>query len=83
MYSVRPVVTQDEIGAAGWRILHQDARRLGRRPNHQALVLIRYALAQRLAGRNVELTPVQIDRLLLQIPVPPAEPLLDSLETVA
>ncbi len=64
MFSLRPVLTPDVLGVDGWRVLHEDARRHGRRPNFQALVLIRYALAQRLAGRDVELSQSQLDRLL-------------------
>jgi hypothetical protein len=64
MFTVRPMLTEDDLGPEGWRILHEDARRFGRRPNRQALALIQYAIRQRLEGENVELTPKQLDRLL-------------------
>lgn len=64
MYAVRPTLTELDLGRRGWRVVHEDARRLGRRPNAQALALIRWALKQRLDGKNTELTPSQLDRLL-------------------
>jgi hypothetical protein len=64
MPTVRPALTELDLGPDGWRILHEDALHLGRRPNRQALALIRWALAQRLNGRNVELNPSQLERLL-------------------
>ena len=64
MSTVRPAITELDLGPDGWRVLHEDALRLGRRPNRQALALIRYAIKQRLEGRNVELSQSQLDRLL-------------------
>jgi len=64
MSTVRLTLTEFDVGSDGWRILHEDARRFGRRPNRQALALLRYALKGRLDGRNVELSQSQIDRLL-------------------
>lgn len=57
-----------DVGSAAWHVLWRDARSLGRRPNRQALALIQWALAQRLAGRNTELTPKQLAHLLEQKP---------------
>ena len=64
--TIRPVFSELSLGIDGWRVLHEDARQLGRRPNGQALALIRWALKQRLDGKNVELTSGQLDRLLGQ-----------------
>jgi hypothetical protein len=62
--TIRPVLTEARLGSAGWQVILEDAARLGRRPNRQALALIHYALKHRLAGRNVELTSSELDRLL-------------------
>jgi hypothetical protein len=64
MFTVRPPLTEFDLGHDGWRILHEDARRLGRRPNRQAIALIQYAIWQRLEGKNVELSQRQLDSLL-------------------
>jgi len=64
MFTVRPVLDERTLGTEGWRVLHQDAQRYHRRPNVQAIALIRWALKQRLDGKTVELTPAQLDHLL-------------------
>lgn len=64
---VRPALTELDLGPDGWRILHEDARRYGRRPSRQALALIHYAIKQRLEGRNTELSQIQLNRLLGQL----------------
>jgi hypothetical protein len=65
--TVRPALTELDLGPDGWRILHEDAHRYGRRPTRQALALIQYAIKQRLEGRNTELSQSQLDRLLGQL----------------
>lgn len=62
--SLRPVLSEHDLGADGWRVLHEDAVQLGRRPNRQVLALVQWAIKQRLDGKNVELTSGQRDRLL-------------------
>jgi hypothetical protein len=57
MPSSRTVVISDgNLGVAGWRELHRLARLRNRKPGAQALAMLRYAVAQSLAGRDVELS---------------------------
>ena len=65
MFTVKPVLSEETLGHEVWRILHEDARRLGYgRPTAYAIALIQWAIVQRLAGKNVQLTTAQLDRLL-------------------
>jgi len=64
MSTVRPVLTEDELGSAGWHTLHELARQRRRRPRDQATQLIRYALYHALAGDDVELSQTRLDALL-------------------
>ena len=64
MSSVQPVVSEASIGADAWRKLHEDARDAGRTPRSQALTWLRFAAKLRLEGRNLELSPAQLARLL-------------------
>jgi hypothetical protein len=66
MSTVRPILTELDLGSAGWRALHEEARQRRRKPNAQAVALIRYALHRKLAGYDVELTQSQLDALLEQ-----------------
>jgi hypothetical protein len=50
-----PVITEDDLGPAGWHELHELARRRGRkRARDQVLPLLQWALAESLAGQDVE-----------------------------
>jgi len=63
--SIHLVVTEGSLGTDAWRALWADARDAGpRRANAQALVWLRYAARARLDGRNLELSPAQLSRLL-------------------
>lgn len=62
--SVRPVITESDLGDAGWRELHELARKRGRRPHRQALALLRYAIYQSLTGHDVELSSNRLDTML-------------------
>jgi hypothetical protein len=70
MLSARTIVTEDSIGGDAWRVLNGDARTAGRRLNSQILVWLRYAAKQRLEGKNLELSPGQLDRLLGRVESP-------------
>lgn len=65
--AIRPALTELDLGPDGWRILHEDARRYGRRPSRQALAYIHHTIKQRLEGKNTELSQNQLDRLLGQL----------------
>jgi hypothetical protein len=62
--SVRPIITEGDLGDAGWRELHKLARRRHRNPTKQALALLRYAIYQSLTGHDVELSSGRLDSLL-------------------
>lgn len=64
--SLRTVITDDDLGDAGWRELHLLARQRRRSPRAQALVLLRYALCQSLAGHDVELSQTRLAALLAE-----------------
>jgi len=66
MPQIHLVLSEASIGADAWRVLHDDAVIAGRRNNVKAqlLVWIRYAAKARLEGRNPELSPAQLARLL-------------------
>ena len=66
MSTVRPILTELDLGSAGWRVLHQEARQRGRTSKAQAVALIRYALHRKLAGYDVELDASQLEALLGQ-----------------
>jgi hypothetical protein len=63
MSTVRPY-SEEALGADAWQQLHADAHTAGRRPQAQLIVWLRYAAKARLEGRNLELSPAQIARLL-------------------
>jgi hypothetical protein len=68
MSSSRTVIISDgNLGVAGWRELHDLARKRNRKPGAQALALLRYAIAQSIAGHDVELTR-RLDGLLDEQP---------------
>lgn len=62
-----PLITQDDLGPRAWRRLHELAELRGRAPRDQILPLLRYALAQDLAGRDVELSRSQLEALLRSV----------------
>jgi hypothetical protein len=50
-----PIYTEDDLGPAGWHELHELAKRRGRRrARDQILPLLQWALAESLAGQDVE-----------------------------
>jgi hypothetical protein len=49
-----PALTEDALGPAGWRELHELARQRGKHPRDQILPLLQWALAQSIAGADVE-----------------------------
>jgi len=64
MSTVRPVLTEYDLGIAGWRALHELARQRRRSPRDQALQLVRYALYHAINGDDVELSQLGLDTLL-------------------
>jgi hypothetical protein len=64
MSAVRPILTEHDLGATGWRVLHQLARQRRRTARDQALQLVRYALYHAIAGDDVELTQSRLEGLL-------------------
>lgn len=66
--SVRPVITDGDLGDAGWRELHELARKRRRSPRAQAVALVRFAIYQSLTGHDVELTTSRLDVLLSEQP---------------
>ena len=69
MTTVRPVWSESDLGAAGWKRLHQRARQRGRTANQEALALVRYALDRDLSGEDTELSQYRLDALLGVAPV--------------
>ena len=64
MPAVRPpVYVEQDLGAAGWRALHELATLRGRRPRHEILPLIQFALYRHLVGDDVELSRGQLEAL--------------------
>lgn len=59
MSTVKPVLTEYELGTLGWRTLHDLAFRRGRNPRNQAIQLVLRGLAESIAGADVELTQAQ------------------------
>jgi len=64
MSTVRPVLTEYDVGPAGWRTLHELARQRRRTPRDQAQHLILFALDRALCGEDVELTRERLEALL-------------------
>jgi hypothetical protein len=61
--TIRPVLTEYDLGTAGWRKLHELAHQRCRKPSDQVLQLVRYALERALAGEDVELSQSSLDSL--------------------
>lgn len=49
-----PAYTEDDLGPAGWRHLHELAKQRNRPPRDQILPLLQWAIAESLAGEDVE-----------------------------
>jgi hypothetical protein len=59
-----PAFTEEDLGPAGWRTLHELARLHGdARVSKRILPLVRWALYRYLAGDNVELTRAELEAL--------------------
>jgi len=58
-----PIITEDDLGPAGWRALLGEAKRRGRKPRDQVLPLLRFATSRLLAGDNVELSRDDLEAL--------------------
>lgn len=63
MSTLKPVLTEYELGPLGWRTLLDLANQRGRTPRNQAVQLVRYALSQAISGADVEPTLAQIKSL--------------------
>jgi len=64
MSTVRPVLTEFDLGEAGWSELHKLARQRRRSTGDQAVQLVRFALERSIAGEDVELTQERLEALL-------------------
>jgi len=64
MPAVKPVITEYDLGSAGWRTLHELARQRRRSPKDQVRALVLYALERALAGVDVELSQHKLETLL-------------------
>ena len=64
MSALKPVITEADLGTAGWRTLHVLARQRDRHPRDQIRFLLLYALDRALAGVDVELSKKALEALL-------------------
>lgn len=64
MPTVRPVLTEYDLGPAGWDLLRELARKRKRSLRDQAQHLILFALDRAFAGEDVELNQGRLDALL-------------------
>jgi hypothetical protein len=62
--TIRPIWTELDLGAAGWRRLHDLAAQRGRSTASQSLALVRFALYRDLEGDDVELSQDCLETLL-------------------
>jgi hypothetical protein len=58
-----PAITDDDLGPAGWRALHEMAAQRRRKPREQIIPLLQSGLARWLAGLEVEPTREQLEAL--------------------
>ena len=58
--TIRPVITEYDLGRRGFDALHETARRRRRHPRDQAIQWLQWAASQHLAGENTELTQAEL-----------------------
>ena len=64
MLAIKPILTEYDLGPAGWRKLHALARQRDRHPRDEVRHLVLFALDRALAGEDVELSDRVLDDLL-------------------